>query len=120
MKLLQGSDPSRFEVAPGERILIRIIGVGTGQFETVSPSAEQLMGDAGEGNVYRFTAAGERGTRRHVLMSFKFLERFDPPGHYRICVEGPDGDPRLEAPPAFQPVGIFPQIVSYALTFVIG
>jgi hypothetical protein len=118
--LRQGSDPSRFDVASGETVTIRIVGVGTGQFETVAGPAERLMGDSGEGHVYRFTAEGEPGDRRHVLMSFKFVERFDPPGHYKIQVEGPGATPSFKAASAFQPVGVFPQSVSYALTFVIA
>lgn len=115
----QGSEPDRFEVASGESVTIRIIGIGTGQFETVAAAAEKLMGDTGDGNVYRFTAHGEPGDQQHVLVSFKFLERFAPPGHYRIKVEGAGAEPSFDAPHAFQPVGIFPQSVSYALTFVL-
>ena len=78
------------------------------------------MGDAGEGNVYRFTAKGAPGDRQHVLISFKYVERADPPGHYKIQVEGPGGAPSFEAPRSYQPVGTFPQDVCYALTFVIA
>lgn len=115
----QGPEPDRFEIAKGESVTIRVIGVGTGQFETVAPSAEKLMGDTGDGNVYRFTATAEPGALQHVLINFKFLERFAPPGHYKVRLEGPGCRPTFDAPNAFQPVGVFPQSVSYALTFVI-
>ena len=55
-----------------------------------------------------------------MLISFKYVERVDPPGHYKVQVEGPGGAPSFEAPRSYQPVGVLPQDVSYALTFVIA
>lgn len=70
---------------------------------------------------YCYTATGELGDVRHVMVSFGFPEKFDPPAYYRIVIEGPGGVPSFEAPSVSQPpLGSFPQSVSCGLRFMIG
>ena len=115
-----GSCPSRFHLTRGESVAIRIIAVGTEQLEHVGRTVARLQGDGGPGRVYRFTADGRPGEIRHVVMSFLFPEKRDPPAKYRVLLEAMGSASGIEAPTAFQPpVGLFPQRVPYALSFVI-
>ena len=117
----RGSDPSEFRLAAGESVTIRIVAVGTGQLETLDSALERLEGDAGPGNVYRYTAGGKPGDLEHLTLRFEFPEKLEPPSRYTVAIEGPGGRPSLEAPTAFQPeTGAFPQTLSYALTFSVG
>jgi len=115
-----GCCPSRFLLTRGESVAIRVIAIGMEQRERVGRSVERLEGDAGPGRVYRFTADGRPGQIRHVVMSLVFPEKHDPPAKYLVQVESAGVARGFEAPTAFQPpVGVFPQRVPYALSFVI-
>ena len=118
--LEQGSCPSRFHLSRGESVVIRIIAIGTEQLEHVGRTVERLQGDAGPGRVYCFIGDGQAGEIRHVVMSFLFPEKRDPPARYRVLLEATGAGVELEAPTAYQPpVGLFPQRVPYALSFVL-
>jgi hypothetical protein len=116
--LQPGDDPSQFRLARGESAIVRVIGIGIAQLETVGRTLEKLEGDGEPGNRYRYTADGAPGQVQHALLRFEFPRRLSPPARYAIWVEGAGGSPRAEAPSVFQPaLGAFPQTVCYALSF---
>ncbi len=112
----QGSTPAIFVVPKGSTVLIRVVAVGGGQFDTVAGA--DLFADPGHGHVYRLVTPGQAKKVKRVAIGCMFPEEMDPPAKYRFEV-WQEGEEKVFKPlRVLQPSGgDFPTTVTIALEF---